>query len=121
MLPTVMLCEAAPPSLHPVNTYCVPAAPACVVATAIVCVPGVRLSVCGAVCAAPPSTLNCNPGGLVWIVMVVNGEKLAFTVSGALMVTVVEGSLAFATVPLQPLKVYPLLAFAAIGTTAPAP
>jgi hypothetical protein len=48
------------------NAYCVPAAaPACGVVTATVCGPCERLSVCGAVCEAPSSTLNCNPAGLV--------------------------------------------------------
>ena len=69
MAPTVIECDTAPPSLQPVNTYCVPVAPGCGVVTAIVCDPAERLSVCGAVCAAPPSTLNCNPAGLVWMVV----------------------------------------------------
>lgn len=71
--PAVMLCEAAPPSLHERKTYCVPAASwdlaPCVAATAMVWGPGARVSVLGAVCTAPPSTVNCRPVGLVWMVI----------------------------------------------------
>jgi hypothetical protein len=45
--------------------------------------------------------------------------KFAVTVSGALIVTDVEAALGLATLPLQPLKVYPLLAAAVTGTTEP--
>ena len=51
--------------------------------------------------------------------MLVNGTKLAVTLSGAPMVTVVEALLGLATAPVQPLKEYPGVAVAAIGTTAP--
>jgi hypothetical protein len=68
-VPTVMVCDTAPPSLHPVNTYCVPVPPGCVVATAIVCGPCERLSVCGAICCVPLSTLNSSPSGLVRMVI----------------------------------------------------
>ena len=72
--PTVIECDAAPPSLQLENTYCVPTAPASVVATAIVCEPCDKFSVCGAVYGVP-STLNWRFGGLVWIVtLVVVGE-----------------------------------------------
>src|SRR5580700_3320755 len=99
-----MLCEAAPLSLQLVKTYCVPAAPACVVITAMVWDTCVRFSVCGAVIAVPPSMVNCNPSGLVWMVMAVGVAKLAVTVCGALMVTMVEALLALVTVPVQPVK-----------------
>jgi len=46
-------------------------------------------------------------------------EKLAVTVSGALIVTVVEALPAFATFPLQLAKVYPALAAAPTDTIAP--
>src|ERR1700722_20159561 len=99
-----MLCEAAPPSLQEAKVYRVPAPPAWGDPTAIVCVPCERVSVCGAISPAPPSTVNCDPGGLVWMVMCVSGRKFATTVSGAFMVTVVEALLAFATGPDQPAK-----------------
>jgi len=63
-----------------VKTYCVPVEPDCVVATAMVCDPCVRLSVRGAICAAPPSTLNCKPDGLVRKVMFV-GDDVLMTMS----------------------------------------
>ena len=113
-------CVGAAPSLHELNTYCVPAVPACVVTTASVWVPGARLKVCGAVCTAPPSTVNCSPAGLVRIVIPVCGTKLAVTVLAALMVTVVAVLLDAATGPLQLLNWYPLLAVAVRFTTVPA-
>ena len=116
----MMLCDAAPASLQPVNTYCVPGPPAWGVATERTCDPCDRFSDCGAVCAAPPSTLNCRPGGLVCTVIPVSAEKLAVTVCGPLMVTLVELLLELATLPLQPANEYPLLAVALTGTSAPA-
>ena len=56
--------------------------------TAIVCGPCERLSVWGAVWTAPPSTVNCNPVGLVWIVVPVSGgKKFATKIAGPFMVT----------------------------------
>jgi hypothetical protein len=63
--PTVIECEAAPPSLQFEKKYSVPTDPACGLATAMVWEPCARFKVCGAVCAAPPSTLNCSPDGFV--------------------------------------------------------
>ena len=117
--PTVIVCDAAPPSLHPVNTYCVPVVPGCVVATEIVCVPVVRFNVCGAVCGAPPSTLNCLPVGIVCMVTPPGSAKFAITACGALIVTVVEELLGLATPPLQLVNEYPVLAVALIGTAVP--
>ena len=62
---TVMAWEAAPPSLQELKMYCVPVVPGCVAATAMVWVPAARLTVCGAVCTDPPSTVNCRPAGVV--------------------------------------------------------
>ena len=64
-LVTVMLWVAPPPSFQPPKTNCVPGPLVCVVTTEMVCDPGERLRVCGAVNGAPPSTLACSPGGLV--------------------------------------------------------
>ena len=99
--PTVIECDAAPLSLQLTNTYWVSVAPACGVAVAMVCDPGERLRVCGAVCCAPPSTLKCKPGGFVWMVTPAKEEKLAVTVWGALIVTVVALFDALATLPDQ--------------------
>ena len=85
----------------------------------MVCCPGVRFKVCGAVCGAPPSTVNCKPVGTVWMVMPVSGEKLATTVSAALMVTVVEALEALATGPVQLLKTNPAVGVAAMFTAFP--
>src|SRR5580698_9813669 len=67
-VPTVTACEAAPPSLQALKRYWVPAAPSWGVATAMLWVPCGKFKICGAFCDAPPSTLNCNPEGLVSIV-----------------------------------------------------
>jgi hypothetical protein len=53
------------------------------------------------------------------MVIPVCAVKFAVTVSGALIVTDVDGALAFATLPLQPVNEYPLLAVATTGTTVP--
>ena len=45
--------------------------------------------------------------------------KLAVTVCGALIVTVVEALFALAALPVQFAKVYPVFAVAVIGTTEP--
>src|ERR1035441_10040985 len=68
-----IICAAAPPSLQPVNAYCVPAVPACGPA-AMMCGPCESPSVRGAVYAAPPSRMNFKPGGLVWMVMLAAGR-----------------------------------------------
>src|SRR5438270_12282731 len=49
-----------------------------------------------------------------------SGTKFAVTVRGPLIVTVVEGLLALATVPVHPANMYPKLGVAAICTTVPA-
>lgn len=92
-----MECDAAPPSLQFANTYCVPVEPAWGVATAIVCEPCDRFTVFGAVCAAPPSTLNMSPVGLVCIVIAVSAaglivmERVTLVVSSCESVTVNDG------------------------------
>src|SRR5579872_1956125 len=96
-----MECEAAPPSFHDVNRYCVPGVPCCWVATAMVCGPGERFRVWGAVCGVPPSTVNWSPLGLVCMVVPEVAEKFAVTVSGADIVTVVEALDVLATGPFQ--------------------
>ena len=47
------------------------------------------------------------------------GVKLAVTVWGALIVTVVKALFALATLPVQFVKVYPLMAVALTATTEP--
>ena len=79
-----MECDADPLSLHPVKTYCVPAVPACVVATAIVCEPIVRISAWGAVSGGPPSTVNCKPAGLIWMVVKIADATVVTSVTLAL-------------------------------------
>jgi hypothetical protein len=51
--------------------------------------------------------------------MLVTGAKPAVTVCGEPIVTDVEGALALATFPVQPVKEYPLLGVASIDTTVP--
>ena len=51
--------------------------------------------------------------------MPVSEEKFAVTLSGALIVTVVEALAGWRRCPLQPVKEYPLLAVALIATAVP--
>ena len=60
-----MLWVAAPLSLHPVKTYCVPVGPAWGVFTEMECVPCERFMVTGEACAVPPSIDTSKPAGEV--------------------------------------------------------
>src|SRR5205807_1608964 len=92
---TLIWCVCAPPSDHDVNTFCVP--PLVIGEfTLTVCGPGASCSENGAVFVVP-STVTGNPAGMVWKVMPVRELKLAVTVFGASIVTVVDALLGDAT------------------------
>jgi hypothetical protein len=70
---------------------------------AMVCgVPTCQVTGTGAACGVPPSTLTANPAGVVLMVTpTLFTAKFAVTLSGPLMVTLVEALLALATGPVQ--------------------
>ena len=80
-----------------------PTAPACGVLVAIVCwLPACKNTATGVICDGPPSTLTANPDGEVLrVTLTLFTTKFAVTLSAALIVTLVEALLGFATGPLQ--------------------
>jgi hypothetical protein len=96
---------SAPPSDQLTNVSCVPADGVCGVVVAMVCCdPACQLTLTGEACDFPPSTLTSKPDGEVLIVTLeLLVAKFAVTVSGPLIVTVVEASVLVpaATGPVQ--------------------
>jgi len=79
----------------------------------------VRVAVCAAL-VAPETAVKVSVLGVSEAAGAGAAEKLAVTLCGALMVTVVEALEALATLPVQPLKTKPELGVAVRATAVPA-
>src|SRR5437899_2853650 len=92
-----MLCEMARTSLQFSQTYCVPAAPACVACVAIVCwEPITNAVIRGAATEAPPSRLTRRPAGEVCsvtftVLVALVSEKFAGLATPATVAVTVYG------------------------------
>ena len=94
-------CDKAPASDQLAKVYWVPAVGDCGEDVAMVCwLPTCQVTGTGEACGVPPSTLTANPDGEVLMVTAtLFTTKFAVTVSGPLMVTVVEALVGLATGP----------------------
>jgi len=84
-----MLWLCAPPSLQLPYTYWVPVPPLCGDGTPTAMLPPLHVQEYGVAWATPPAVI-CKPPGLVWIVTVVGAAvKLAVSLMGPCIVTLV--------------------------------
>ena len=111
-----MVCDCAPPSVQDANVFWTP--PDVREETLTLCWPGTNARVNPPFCVAP-STVTGSPAGLVWNVTGTSPLKMAVTVCGPFIVTVVEGLDAEATAPDQPENTDPEVGLAEIGTELP--
>src|SRR5271170_3398961 len=93
----------APLSDQLAKVYWVPAVGVCGEVVAMVCwLPTCQETATGAACGGPASTLTANPAGVVLMVTpTLFTTKIAVTLAGPVMVTLVEELLALATGPVQ--------------------
>jgi hypothetical protein len=96
-------CDKAPPSDQLAKVYWVPAVGDCGEDVAMVCwLPTCQVTGTGEACGVPPSTLTANPDGEVLMMTpTLFATKFAVTISGPVMVTLVDALPALATGPVQ--------------------